>query len=206
MVLEHYGIPVAPFACIPPRNLCAPLSFIENSVHREALNAFPLFLKPAAEGTGIGITQANKVANQKQLLDVLDDLSKRYPTQTILIERFLSGREVVFLKSNPEFPIDPTTVYTSLDPALFEIDVYGLDLKRVSSPNPQYVDMDLSTDAVALSAANVALKAWTLLGCRDGGRVDLRQDEINSVPNVVEVGHLINFFKCIRRLNCLFIQ
>ena len=183
---------------------------------------FPLFLKPAAEGTGIGISQANKVANQKQLLDVLDDLSKRYPTQMILIERFLAGREftvgiigtgadasvigvreIVFLKSNPAFPIDPTTVYNSLDPALFEIDVYGLDLKSVTSPNPQYVDIDLSRDAVARSAANVALKAWKLLGCRDGGRIDLRQDndEINSIPNVMEVGHPNQFLFITCRLD-----
>lgn len=210
MILEHYGIPTAPYACIPPKNLWAknfdPLSVIQNSVHREALNVFPLFLKPAAEGTGMGISQTNKVANPKQLLEVLDDISQRYPTQTILIERFLAGREftvgiigtgpdaavigvreLVFLKDNPEFPVDPTTVYTSHDPALLEIEVYGYDLKHVSCPNPQYVDMDLSSDPVAQGAANVALKAWNLLECRDGGRVDLRHDK-NAVPNVIEVG------------------
>ena len=212
MVLEHYGVPVAPFACIPSRNLWGenfnPLSVIQNSVHREALNVFPLFLKPAAEGTGMGITQANKVANQKQLLEVLEDLSQRYPTQTILIERFLAGREFtvgiigtgadaavlgvrefVFLKNHPEFLVDPATVYASHDPALLEIEVYGYDLKHVNCPNPQYVDIDLSIDPVAQEAANVALKAWNLLGCRDGGRVDLRQDknDVNCVPNVIEV-------------------
>ena len=210
MVLEHYGIPTAPFACIPPRNLWPkdfdPLSVIQNSVHREALNVFPLFLKPAAEGTGMGISQANKVSNRKQLLEVLDDISQRYPTQTILIERFLAGREftvgiigtgadasvigvreLVFLKDNPEFPVDPTTIYISQDPTLFEIEVYGYDLKHAGSPNPQYVDMDLSSDPVAQGAASVALKAWSLLGCRDGGRIDLRHDN-NNVPNFIEVG------------------
>jgi D-alanine-D-alanine ligase len=175
-----------------------PLSVIQHSVHRDSLNVFPLFLKPAAEGTGMGITQANKVANQKQLLQVLDDISQRYPTQTILIERFLAGREftvgiigtgadaavigvreIVFLKDMPEFPVDPTTVYTTRDPALLEMDVYGYDLKMQSShsPNPQYVDMDLSSDPVAQGAANVALKAWNLLGCRDGGRIFARDIE-----------------------------
>jgi len=212
MVLDHYGIPTAPFACIPSRNSWAtnfdPLSFIHNSVHRDALNSFPLFLKPGAESTGTGITQSNKVENHQQLLQVFDDLSQRYPTQTILVERFLVGREftvgiigtgtdarvlgvreLVFLKDNPEFPVGEAP-YTSRDPALFEIDVYGHDLKHVWSPNPQYVDLsDLSSDPAAQAAAYVALKAWNVLGCRDGGRVDLRHDTkgVDAIPNVIEV-------------------
>lgn len=210
MVLEHYGIPTAPFACIPPRVSRTadfdPLSAIQNSPHQDALNSFPLFLKPAAEGTGMGITQANKVANQEQLLQVLDDLSQQYPTQAILIERFLAGREftvgiigtgvdasvigvreLVFLKDNPGFPVDPTTIY---DPAILEMDVYGYPLKQTTHmPNPQYVEMDQS-DPVAERAADVALNAWKLLGCCDGGRIDIRYDtkNIDAVPNFIEVG------------------
>ena len=206
MVLEHYGVPVAPFACIPPKILWAenfdPLSVIQNSAHREALNEFPLFLKPAAEGTGMGISQANKVANQSQLLKVLDEISKRYPTQTILIEHFLAGREftiaivgtgadaavigvreLVFLN---EFPVDPTTVHTAHDPDLLKTEVFGYDLKQARCPNPQFIDMDLSSEPVAREVAKVALKAWNLLGCRDGGRIDIRHDG-NGVPNFIEV-------------------
>jgi D-alanine-D-alanine ligase len=55
----------------------SPLFVIQDSPHREALESFPLFLKPVAEGTGMGITQANKVANHEQLFKVLDDISQR---------------------------------------------------------------------------------------------------------------------------------
>jgi len=212
MILEHCGVPTAPFAVIPPRKSWtrdfAPLSVIQNSPHGEALESFPLFLKPAAEGTGMGITQANKVFNLEQLLKVLDDVSQQYPTQPILVERFLAGREftvgiigtgvdarvigireIVFLKDNPEYPIDHTTVYATCDPALLDIEVYCFDLKKTHIPNPQYVDLDLSTDPVAQGAADVALTAWNLLGCRDAGRVDLRHDTkgIDAVPNFIEV-------------------
>ncbi|PPQ89777.1 hypothetical protein CVT25_008063 [Psilocybe cyanescens] len=216
MVLDHYGVPTAPFACVPPRNTwpekgVSPISIIQNSPHSHALESFPLFVKPAAEGTGMGITQANKVTDYEQLTKVVEDLSRRYPTQTILIERFLQGREftvgiigtgaearavgvreMVFLKDNPTFPIDPTTAYVDMDPALLDLDVYGYDLKRVSSPNPQYVDLHLSSDPAAQGAAEVAVKAWTLLGCRDGGRVDIRHDTKNAdaVPNFIEVNPL----------------
>ncbi|KDR69052.1 hypothetical protein GALMADRAFT_230865 [Galerina marginata CBS 339.88] len=173
MVLEHYGIPTAAFACIPARNTWpmdfCPLSVIERTIHRDALGSFPLFVKPSAEGTGMGITQANKVVNREQLLNVVEDLSQRYPTQTILVERFLAGREFTvgivgtgteafatgvlehaFKKEKFDSPNDPTgdAVY---------LDVFGYDLK------PKGV-------------ADVALKSWRLLECRDGGRVDIRHD------------------------------
>lgn len=212
MVLEHYGIATAPFACIPPRNSWIgldfnPLSVMENAAHRDSLSSFPLFVKPASVSTGIGISQANKVVDVQQLAEVVEDISNRYPTQTILIERFLAGREftvgiigtgadayvvgvreLVFLKDNPNFPIDPSIPYNTRDPALYQLDVYGHDLKRKWSPNPQYVDLTLS-DAVARAAAETALKAWRLLGCRDGGRVDLRHNtkETDAVLNFIEV-------------------
>lgn len=212
MVLEHYNIATAPFACIPPRRSWStldfnPLSVIENAVHRNSLQSFPLFVKPASVSTGIGINQSNKVMNDKQLEEIVDDLTRRYPNQSILIESFLSGREftvgiigtgadayvvgvreLVFLKDNPDFPIDPAHPYDTRDPALFELDVYGHDLKHQWTPNPQFVDLDLS-DPVAREAADTALKAWRLLGCRDGGRIDIRHDKKgeNAVPNFIEV-------------------
>jgi D-alanine-D-alanine ligase-like ATP-grasp enzyme len=157
--------------------------------------------------TGIGISQVNKVHNHEQLANVIEELSKRYPTQTILVEKFLGGREftvgiigtgtaayvigvreLVFLKGNPQYPIKLDCPYDTRDPALLELDVYGHDLKHKWSPNPQSIDMDLSDD-IAHAAGEVALKAWKLLGCRDGGRVDIRHDKIGvgAVPNFIEV-------------------
>ena len=39
-------------------------------------------------------------------------------------------------------------------------------------------------------ACQVALDAWSVIGCRDAGRVDIRFDsnEPDAVPNVLEVG------------------
>ena len=36
---------------------------------------------------------------------------------------------------------------------------------------------------------NIALAAWKGLGCRDGGRIDLRMDN-NNIPNFIEVNPL----------------
>ncbi|KAH9474398.1 D-alanine--D-alanine ligase [Psilocybe cubensis] len=218
MVLEHYGVPSAPYACVPPRNAWSKAaemsveSVIQSSPHSQALKTFPLFAKPSAEGSGVGIQQANKVTDYEQLAKVVEDLSLRYPTQTILIERFLSGREftvgilgtgsnaraigvreIVFLKDNPNCPIDPATIVDNQDPELLELEVYSNSVKRAGAgANPQHVNMDLSSNPVAQRAAEVAVKAWKVLGCRDGGRVDIRYDskDANAVPNCIEVNPL----------------
>ena len=164
-------------------------------------------MKPASASTGIGISRINKVHNREQLAHIIEEITKQYPTQTVLVERFLGGREftvgiigtgaasyvigvreLVFLKENPQFPIDPDCAYDTYDPALLELDVYGHDLKHQRSQNPQYVDMDLSDD-IAHAVGEAALKAWRLLGCRDGGRVDIRHDKmgLGAVPNFIEV-------------------
>lgn len=212
MVLDHYKIPTAPFACVPPRRSWPPsrltaISVINNSVHGAALQEFPLFLKPSATSTSIGVRQANKVHDLKDLERVLDDLSQQYPDQPILIERFLSGREftvgiigtgsdarvigvgeIVFLKDNPAFPVDQNIIYTNLDPAALDMDVYGHELKSSWSPNPQFRAMDLA-DPVAQDVASMALRAWRALDCRDGGRVDVRHDTKGpqTIPNFIEV-------------------
>lgn len=164
-------------------------------------------MKPASVSTGIGIGRINKVHDREQLAHVVEEITKQYPTQTVLIERFLGGREftvgiigtgatsyvigvreLVFLKGNPQFPINPDHPYDTHDPALLELDVYGHDLKHRWSQNPQGVDMDLSDD-IAHAVGEVALKAWKILGCRDGGRVDIRHDKmgVGAVPNFIEV-------------------
>jgi len=226
MVLEHYGIPTAPFVCMPPRTSwptsgCCPIAIIEKSRHRQALQSFPLFVKPSSVSTGIGISQLNKVKSQSELVDVVEEISKRYPTQTILIEQFLGGREftvgilgtgvdarvigvreLVFLKDNPQFPIDPTHPYDTHDSHLLDLDVYGRDLKHQWSPNPQHVDID-PNNTVGQAVAEVALQSWRLLGCRDGGRIDIRHDVKGpaAIPNFIEVRKLLQSYEATLRIS-----
>ena len=44
-------------------------------------------------------------------------------------------------------------------------------------------------DKTALQAKQVALTAWKALGCRDGGRIDIRCDS-DGVPHFLEVNPL----------------
>ncbi|KIM39036.1 hypothetical protein M413DRAFT_419468 [Hebeloma cylindrosporum] len=146
-----------------------------HSPHCDSLDSYPLFVKPASVSTGIGISRINKVHDREQLAHIVEEITKQYPTQTVLIERFLGGREF-------------TVGIIGTGTASYVIGVREL---HKWSQNPQYVDMDLSDD-IAHAAGEVALKAWKLLECRDGGRVDIRHDKmgLGAVPNFIEVNPL----------------
>ncbi|KAF4622500.1 hypothetical protein D9613_009332 [Agrocybe pediades] len=191
MVLEHYGIPTAPFACIPPR--CSwdassyyPLSLLQQCRHREALATFPLFVKPASASTGIGIDSTNKVRNHDELANILDCMSKKYPDQSILVESFLEGRE--FTVGIIGTGRDARVIGISEFIFHGDLDVYGYASKCYDSPDPTRHFLQMSSP-VAQDVAKVALDAWKILGCRDGGRIDIRHDTKGSMakPMFIEV-------------------
>lgn len=193
MVLQHHNIPTAPFTCIPPRESWPnsgaydPLSAIEErSRHREALASFPLFVKPAASSSGAGIDQGNKATDKDELASIIDRISRKCPKQTLLVETFLTGREftVGIIGTGADAVVIGVCELIYLD----GMDVYGQNAKFVGSENPQRIFLDMS-EPDARSVAQVALDAWTALGCCDGGRVDIRHDSMgpNARPHVIEV-------------------
>ncbi|KAF9532056.1 hypothetical protein CPB83DRAFT_55840 [Crepidotus variabilis] len=217
MVCEHYKIPTPPFVSIAPRiswprSGFDPLSVFDDAIHAEALKSFPLFVKPATISTGIGIGQVNKVKSREELAKAIEDISTQHPKDALLIECFLPGREftvgilgrgddarvvgvreLVFISEgglppNADYVIDDSDPY-------FKQDVYGVGNKLgldTKHPNPWPRDLDTS-DPDAKAVGETALKAWKVLGCRDAGRVDIRQDNKDSskaVPNFIEVNTL----------------
>ena len=215
MIVGHYGVPTAPFACIPPlvqreASSQSPLDFIHRSPHASALAAYPLFVKPATASSGLGISQKNKVYNDEELVRIVEALSTDFPYSALLVETFLPGREftvgivgsgaqarvigieeLIFLNGKTDAPIDESLPYNNRDPKLFDIEVYGHELKGSWTPNPQRAKIGLDTE-VAKGLSKVALDAWQVIGCSDGGRIDLRCD-VNGEPNFVEVCLLSSF-------------
>jgi D-alanine-D-alanine ligase len=53
----------------------------------------------------------------------------------------------------------------------------------------QIIEYRVPEPEVAQSCAEVALSSWKALGCRDGGRVDIRMDSAGK-PNFIEVNPL----------------
>jgi len=173
-VVRDSGVPTAPFAVV---ETMADLSAVDL--------AFPLFAKPIAEGTGKGVTPASRVVNRAALRKLCRQLLERY-RQPVLVETFLSGREFTVGIIGTGAAAEPVAVMEVVLNAQAEAGVYSYVNKEECESRVVY---RLVEDEEAKAAGAVALAAWRALGCRDGGRVDLRQDA-GGRPLFLEVNPL----------------
>ena len=173
-VIRDLGIPTPDFAVVET----------PEEIETVAL-PFPLFAKPVAEGTGKGVTAASKIADRTELARVCRELLVTY-CQPVLIETFLPGREfTVGIIGTGAEAFAPGVLEVHLTEKA-EPGVYSYANKEDWHGRIEY---RLAADAMALAAEKTALAAWRGLGCRDGGRIDLRADT-DGVPNFIEVNPL----------------
>jgi len=146
---------------------------------------FPVFAKPVAEGTGKGVTPDSKIVSAKALADVCRDLLERYK-QPVLVEEFLPGREftVGLTGTGPRAEVLGTLEIILLAGA--EPEVYSYVNKERCEELVEYRPVQAQNDVEVAEAEALALKAWRALGCRDGGRIDLRSDATGR-PQFIEV-------------------
>ena len=148
---------------------------------------YPLFCKPVAEGTGLGVSAKSKVRDRRELAAVCRALLKRF-RQPVLVETYLPGREFTVGvlgegRSARVVGVCEVVLKDKTDPA------YGYANKENCEDLVLY---RLTRDAEAKRAGAVALAAWRALGCRDAGRIDLRSDagrrpsfmEVNPLPGL----------------------
>jgi D-alanine-D-alanine ligase len=173
-VVRDCGVPTAPFAVV---ETMADLAAVELP--------FPLFAKPIAEGTGKGVTPASRVTSASALRKLCRQLLERY-RQPVLVETFLPGREFTVGIIGTGASAEPVAVMEVILNAEAEAGVYSYVNKEECESRVVY---RLAEDEQAQEAGAVALAAWRALGCRDGGRVDLRQDA-GGRPLFLEVNPL----------------
>jgi D-alanine-D-alanine ligase len=165
-VVRDAGLPTADFVVMERADAPAPL-------------AYPVFVKPVAEGTGKGIGPSSLCHTPREVQAEAARLLARFG-QPVLAEAYLPGREfTVGIVGSGE---------AAQVVGVMEIDsaaTYGFATKK----HYDAVHYSLADDAEGRAAAEVALGAWRVLGCRDGGRVDLRSDAAGQ-PQFLEVNPL----------------
>ncbi len=138
---------------------------------------FPLFVKPALEGSSIGINAAAVVYDQTQLEQQVNWVRSRVDSM-ILIEEYIEGREfTIGILGDEVLPIveivSPTGFYSAEQKEDFNSAVY-----RVC---PAQIEAEKTSQLKRL-----ALRAKQVLELHDVCRMDLRMDQFGR-PYVLEV-------------------
>lgn len=169
-LVRDAGLPTAPFAVLETERDAATCSL-----------ALPVFVKPLAEGTGKGCERASKVYDHAALAEAARDIRARF-RQPALAEAFLPGREFTIGIVGEG---GSARVIGVMEIALVEAAddaIYSFESKELCESRVIYT---LAHDAEAQAAAESALKAYRVLGCRDAARLDFRSDAA-GIPHFLE--------------------
>jgi D-alanine-D-alanine ligase len=167
-VWQSLGLPTPKFVALPRGT----------DVHAAAKEiGFPLIVKPACEGSSVGIT---RVFEEKDL-DAAVELAQKYPGD-LLMETLIEGDEltvgILGRQVLPSIHIVPKGAF------------YDYNAKYIAE-DTRYICPGLEGEAEATLRA-LSLEAFDALGCYGWGRVDVMRDrlgrnwllEVNTAPGM----------------------
>jgi D-alanine-D-alanine ligase len=147
----------------------------------------PLVVKPAREGSTIGLTIAQDVDEAASGLV----LARRYDSR-VIAQRFVDGTEItVGVLATPDLQVLPTLEIT------YENETYDYDAKYTAGRSHHIIPARIPEPARE-AASRCAGRAFRALGCDGMARVDFIVDaanvpwvlEVNTVPGLTEVSLL----------------
>jgi D-alanine-D-alanine ligase len=188
------GLPVAPFQ--------------EFNIGDEPLRhelRFPLFVKPAREGTGMGVDMKARVETEPELRERVNYVINSYK-QPALVETYLPGREftvgqigrpdAALFSRHPEwyaadgyhrFPIMEVESSRAATPGIYSNAAKSHLLGEEGAP--EYLcPADIPPD-LAKKLHHLSLRGHTILGALDVSRVDIRLDA-EGQPRLIEINPL----------------
>ncbi len=147
----------------------------------------PAFIKPAYEGSSKGIRLGSKVETTTQAGELVSELLARYH-QPVMIEEFIGGDEVTVgvLGNNPSAVLGIMRVLPKQKNAHF---IYSLEIKRDWEQLVDYECPARLATATSEEIADLSLKVFHRLGCRDFARLDFKLDA-KGVPYFLEANPL----------------
>ena len=166
---------------------------------------FPMFVKPANEGTGMGMDEGALVNDEAALRRRIHWVIENYH-QPALVEDFLPGREftVAVMGRSNAAQFSPKPRLYSTDGfhrfPLLEVDssdsitpgIYGLSAKSLHLGDagvPQFICPASVAEPLATQLQEIAIKAHNAINALDVSRVDIRLDK-NGQPRLMEINTL----------------
>ncbi|MDX9786657.1 MAG: D-alanine--D-alanine ligase [Desulfobacterales bacterium] len=176
-ILRDNGIPTSDFVVV---------EYAADDIHIPF--SPPYFIKPVAEGTGKGVSPASIIRQAERVKPACAQMIDVF-RQPVLLEPYLPGREfTVGIIGTGKDAVTLGTMEVLLGEKA-EAGVYSYVNKEQSEERVTYRLVPADADITVKTAEEVSLEAWRALGCRDGGRIDLRCDEKGN-PLFMEVNPL----------------
>jgi len=149
--------------------------------------SFPVFAKPAHEGSSKGIRLASRVATPAALLDLVRTQMASY-TQPVMVEEFISGDEVTvgMIGNDPPQVLGMMQVIPRTHQEHF---VYSLEVKRHWRDLVRYECPAAIPSDVTRRLQEACLCVYKTLGVRDLARLDFRI-AADGTPYFLEINPL----------------
>ena len=161
LLWQGAGLPVAPWVAITRTEFEKGLS--DEVVKQISALGLPLIVKPSREGSSVGMSKVvaeNSVENALKLAFQHDD--------EVLVEKWLSGPEFTVAIPGeeilPSIRIQPAGTF------------YDYEAKYLSDETQYFCPSGLEAEQESILKSLVQ-KAWTTLGCKGWGRIDVMLDD-----------------------------
>jgi len=171
---------------LPTPDFCVVSEIAELDQARRGLPDFPLFVKPAYEGSSKGISIESIIEADQELYERVEWVLTLYQ-QPAMIEEFLPGREftVGILGNEREARVLGVAEVTTVSQVRVNCFVHKEEWQAFTQ------EKFVLVESVSLKnkLSELALQAYLAVGCRDLGRVDIRLDKDGN-PQLLEINPL----------------
>lgn len=183
LVMDNAGIPQADWLLVYGSELSSRMDSVLDAV--EARFSYPVFVKPAGTGSSVGVSKAS---DRNSLSSALTHASVY--DEKILVEEFINGREIEVAVMGNDSPV--ASVCGEIDSGA---EFYDYDAKYVTDTSVAYIPARIA-EAVEEQVRELAVKAYSAVGCRGLSRVDffvtyddgrIVFNEINTLPGFTSI-------------------
>ena len=190
LVVDQAGIRQAAWMLVRSPDVGSRVDWVMDQVEKKF--AYPVFVKPAGTGSSVGVSKAA----DREALKIALLKATAYDTK-VLVEEFISGREVEVAVMGNESPV--ASICGEIDSGA---EFYDYDAKYVTDTSVAYIPARIGED-VSEQVRDAAVRIYSAIGCQGLSRVDFFVthegdevvfNEINTLPGFTSISMFPKLF------------
>ena len=190
LVVDQAGIRQAAWMLVRSADVDSRVDWVMDQVEKKF--AYPVFVKPAGTGSSVGVSKAA----DREALKVALLKATAYDAK-VLVEEFISGREVEVAVMGNESPV--ASICGEIDSGA---EFYDYDAKYVTDTSVAYIPARIGED-VSEQVRDAAVRIYSAIGCQGLSRVDFFVthegdevvfNEINTLPGFTSISMFPKLF------------